>query len=220
MLKVLLCDLDNTLYPRSLGLFDRVADRIRNYMEDRLGYEKEVSRELRLEYVKKYGSTLRGLMIHQKIDPADFLEYVHDVGVEETVRPNPSLGSLLQAIPIEKAIFTSGHRPYALKVLRCLGVEKFFPQIFDIIFTQYIPKPNPEPYHQILDFLGASGSQCLLIDDMPANLKPAKELGMTTVLVRQNPAKTEDGQDGFIDYRVEDILEMQDILHREGIIKS
>ncbi|MCX5907705.1 MAG: pyrimidine 5'-nucleotidase, partial [Deltaproteobacteria bacterium] len=123
MLKVLLCDLDNTLYPRSLGLFDRVAERIRNYMEDRLGYEKEVSRDLRLEYVKKYGSTLRGLMIHQKIDPADFLEYVHDVGVEETVRPNPSLGSLLQAIPVEKAIFTSGHRPYALKVLRCLGVE-------------------------------------------------------------------------------------------------
>jgi putative hydrolase of the HAD superfamily len=220
MLKVLLCDLDNTLYPRSLGLFDRVADRIRNYMEDRLGYEKEVSRELRLEYIKKYGSTLRGLMLHQKIDPADFLEYVHDVEVEGTVLPNPSLASLLQSIPVEKAIFTSGHRPYALKVLRCLGVEKFFPQIFDIIFTQYIPKPNPEPYHQILDFLGASGSQCLLIDDMPANLKPAKELGMTTVLVRQNPAKTEDGQDGFIDYRVEDILEMQDILHRKGIIKS
>ena len=158
MIRHILFDLDNTLYPKSLGIFDLVIERIRNYMELRLGYEKERARELRQESLRKYGSTLRGLMIHQNVDPADYLEYVHDVGVEERLTPNPDLAELLKSIPCDRAIFTSGHRPHALKVLRCLGVEEFFPQIFDIVFTRYIPKPNLELYRQILECIGLEGT--------------------------------------------------------------
>jgi putative hydrolase of the HAD superfamily len=89
MLKCILFDVDNTLYPRLLGIFERVVEPIRNYMEVRMGLEENLARELRQEYVKKYGSTLRGQMIHQNIDPHDYLEYVHDVGVEEKLCPNP-----------------------------------------------------------------------------------------------------------------------------------
>ena len=212
MIKYILFDLDNTLYPKSLGIFDLVVERIRNYMEVRLGYEKEWARELRQEYLHKYGSTLRGLMIHQNIEPADYLEYVHDVGVEERLSPNPDLIKLLTTIPCERAIFTSGHRPHALKVLRCLGVESFFPQIFDIVFTRYIPKPNPEPYEQVLECLGLEGKECLMIEDIPANLKPAKDLGMTTVLV----GETLGGMNGFVDYEIKDILQLRQVLDLSG----
>ncbi|MGD0624396.1 MAG: pyrimidine 5'-nucleotidase [Thermodesulfobacteriota bacterium] len=213
MLECILFDIDNTLYPKSLGIFERVVERIRNYMEDRMGFEKNLARDLRQEYIRKYGSTLRGLMIHQKIDPQDYLEYVHDVGVEEKLCPNPSLASLLQSIPLEKAIFTSGHRPHAQKVLRCLGVEQYFPRIFDITFTHYIPKPNREPYCQILDFLGREGQECMMIEDLSANLQPAKELGMITVLVDQNLSGIQ-GMDGFVDYEIADILELGKLLKR------
>ena len=213
MLKCILFDVDNTLYPRSLGIFDRVVERIRNYMEVRMGFEKNLARELRQEYVKKYGSTLRGLMIHQNIDPQDYLEYVHDVGVEEKLCPNSSLASLLQSIPLEKAIFTSGHRPHAQKVLRCLGVEQYFPRVFDITFTHYIPKPNPEPYQQVLEVLGVAGHECMMIEDLPANLQPAKELGMITVLVDPNFGS----MDGFVDYEIADILEMGKLLKRMDV---
>ena len=212
MIKYLLFDLDNTLYPKSLGIFDLVIERIRNYMELRLGYEKERARELRQEYLRQYGSTLRGLMIHQDIDPEDYLEYVHDVGVEERLSPNPDLVKLLKSIPCDRAIFTSGHRPHALKVLRSLGVEDFFPQIFDIVFTRYIPKPNPEPYHQVLESLGLEGKECLMIEDIPANLKPAKDLGMTTVLVGETPG----GMNGFVDYEIQDILQLRQVLDLSG----
>ncbi|MBP1719070.1 MAG: pyrimidine 5-nucleotidase [Deltaproteobacteria bacterium] len=212
MIKHILFDLDNTLYPKSLGIFDLVIARIRNYMEVRLGYEKERARELRQEYLRKYGSTLRGLMIHQNIDPGDYLEYVHDVGVEKRLSPNPALAKLLQSLPCERAIFTSGHRPYALKVLRCLGVEDFFPQIFDIVFTRYIPKPNPEPYRQVLECIGLEGKECLMIEDIPANLKPAKDLGMTTVLVGETPG----GMNGFVDYEIRDILQLRGVLELSG----
>jgi len=205
MLKCILFDLDNTLYPKSLGIFDIVVERIRNYLEVRMGFEKTLARQLRQEYIRNYGSTLRGLMIHQNIDPQEYLDYVHDVGVEGKLSPSPALGNLLQSIPIEKAIFTSGHRPHAEKVLRCLGVEQYFSRIFDITFTHYIPKPNPEPYRQILEFLGIAGPECMMVEDLPANLYPAKELGMITVLVGQ-------GVDGFVDYGIENILELGKVL--------
>jgi putative hydrolase of the HAD superfamily len=216
MVGCILFDLDNTLYPKSLGIFDRIVERIRNYMEVRMGLEKNLARELRQEYLRSYGSTLRGLMIHQNIDPQDYLEYVHDVGVEEKLCPNPSLASLLQSIPLEKAIFTSGHRPHAQKVLRCLGVEQYFPRVFDIAFTHYIPKPNPEPYRQILDDLGMTGHECMIIDDLPPNLHPAKELGMITVLIDQSLSGIQE-MDGFVDYEIADILELGKLLKRMGV---
>ncbi len=208
MLKYILFDLDNTLYPKSLGIFDLVIERIRNYMEARMGFEKELSRALRQEYLRKYGSTMRGLMIHHNLNPDDFLEYVHDVGVEKKLSPNPALGGLLKSIPLEKGIFTSGHKPHAQRVLRCLGVESHFPQIFDIIFTHFIPKPNPEPYRQILDHLRLDGRNCMMIEDMAANLKPAKDLGMTTVLV----GTWTEGLDGFVDHTIENIFGLKNIL--------
>lgn len=216
MLECILFDLDNTLYPKSLGIFDMVVERIRHYMEKRMGFEKNLARELRQEYVRKYGSTLRGLMVHQNINPEEYLEYVHDVGVEEKVSTRPELAELLQVIPIDKAIFTSGHRPHALKVLSCLGVEQYFPRIFDITYTHYIPKPNREPYCQVLDSLGIQGEKCMMIEDLPANLKPAKEMGMTTVLVDQDLSGIQE-RDGFVDYEIADILELRKLLERIGV---
>jgi len=212
MLQCILFDLDNTLYPKSLGIFEMVIERIRNYMEVCMGFEKTLARELRQEYIRKYGSTLRGLMIHHNLNPEEYLEYVHDVGVEEKLSPNPALTELLESIPLAKAIFTSGHLPHAQKVLRCLNVEQYFPQIFDIIFTNYIPKPNPEPYRQILGHLGIKGEHCMMIEDLPANLRPAKDLGMTTVLVGQGTG----GMNGFLDYEIEDILELGGLLKKIG----
>ncbi len=213
MLKCILFDLDNTLYPRSLGIFDLVVERIRGYMETQMGFEKSLAQKLRQEYLRKYGSTMRGLMIHYNLNPEDYLEYVHDVGVEERLSPNPALDELLESIPLGKCIFTSGHRPHAQKVLRCLGVEQHFPQVFDITFTHFIPKPNPEPYHQVLKHLCLDGRECMMIEDLPANLQPAKELGMTTVLVGETPG----GIDGFVDYEIRDVLKLGKVLETMGV---
>jgi putative hydrolase of the HAD superfamily len=208
MLKYILFDLDNTLYPKSLGIFDLVIERIRNYMEVRMGFDRELARSLRQEYLRKYGSTMRGLMIHHSLNADDFLEYVHDVGVEKRLSPDPDLEGLLKSITVEKGIFTSGHKPHAQRVLRCLGVEQYFPQIFDILFTRCIPKPNPEPYRQVLDHLCLQGKECMMIEDMPANLKPAKDLGMITVLVGPGMGEV----DGVVDHTIENILGLREIL--------
>ena len=48
-----------------------------------------------------------------------------------------------------------------------------------------IRKPNPEIYMMSCDALKVIPDQCIYLDDLGINLKPARELGMTTIKVIQ-----------------------------------
>ncbi|KAF3818428.1 hypothetical protein GH733_011845 [Mirounga leonina] len=45
-------------------------------------------------------------------------------------------------------------------------------------------KPEPQIYRFVLDTMKASPSEVVFLDDVGANLKPARDLGMVTILVR------------------------------------
>jgi FMN phosphatase YigB (HAD superfamily) len=53
----------------------------------------------------------------------------------------------------------------------------------------------------------------MMIEDLPANLKPAKEMGMTTVLVDQDLKGIQE-MDGFVDHEIRDILELGKLLKK------
>ena len=58
--------------------------------------------------------------------------------------------------------------------------------IFDHVIESSIVgirKPNPEIYIMSCDALNVSPDQCIYLDDLGINLKPARELGMTTIKV-------------------------------------
>ena len=58
--------------------------------------------------------------------------------------------------------------------------------IFDHVIESSIVgirKPNPEIYMMSCDALNVSPDQCIYLDDLGINLKPARELGMTTIKV-------------------------------------
>jgi HAD superfamily hydrolase (TIGR01509 family) len=44
-----------------------------------------------------------------------------------------------------------------------------------------IRKPAPEIYALGAEAIGLPPQECVFVDDLPGNLKPARELGMTTV---------------------------------------
>ncbi len=50
----------------------------------------------------------------------------------------------------------------------------------------------------------------MMVEDLPPNLLPAKQLGMETVLVGQTPG----GMNGFVDHEIEDILDLDKVLSR------
>jgi putative hydrolase of the HAD superfamily len=183
MLRAILFDLDNTLYSESCGIFDLIDQRMNDWLIANLQVSPQDVNDFRNHYFVKYGTTLRGLMLHHNVNPRDFLDYVHDVPVHEFLRADEELRLTLDQVRARKMIFTNSDIKHANRILDALAVRDQFERIFDIEAMGFIPKPNPEPYRAAIDYLGLQPKEVLLIDDMERNLKPAREMGMNTVLI-------------------------------------
>ncbi|MDP3046323.1 MAG: pyrimidine 5'-nucleotidase [Chloroflexota bacterium] len=179
----LLFDLDETLYPRESGLMGAINERISLYMLERMGMEPDLVRRLRPEYFRKYGTTMRGLAIHHNLDCDDYLTFVHDVPVEDYIKPDPELDAALARIPWRLSIFTNASEAHARRVLAALGVSRHFGHIFDVAAVDYQGKPAVSAYLKVLAVLSARPAECVMADDSVSNLAPAKDLGLVTVLV-------------------------------------
>jgi len=207
MIKYILFDLDDTLYPKETGLMTAIGQRILQYMQERMGLDPATARDLRHHYLQTYGTTLRGLQIHHNIDPDDYLAYVHDVPLGDYLQSNTALEQALAEIQAEKIIFTNATTEHARRVLRCLGIEHHFNCIIDLRTMNYVNKPQPGAYLRALDILGARPEECLMVEDSVHNLRPAKGLGMVTVLVNGS------GGDG-VDFVIDDVTRLGEVLRR------
>jgi len=217
-IQYILCDLDNTLYPRESGLFHLIEERIKEYLRIRLGLTAEEAAVLRRGYLRAYGFTLVGLMKHNHIDPEDYLTFVHEVDIEGTIGEDRGLVHMMFHIPLKKAIVTNGTERHARRVLRSLGVEPFFPHIFDIAFMDYCPKPHPSALHKVMGTLGVTGEECLLLDDHPPTLATARALGMTTIYVGEAEQVEADYQIGEIQ-GLEGILRDLQLVDAKGVVQ-
>ena len=178
-------DLDNTLYPASCRLFDQIHARMTRFIADRLDLTLEAALTVQKAYFREHGTTLRGLMTVDRIDPDDFLAFVHEVDLS-CVPQNPVLVSALSALPGRKLVHTNGSRRHAERLLDHLGIALSFCGIVDIAVADYEPKPALAGYHELLRRHQVAPATALMIEDMARNLVPAATLGMTTVWVR-NP---------------------------------
>jgi putative hydrolase of the HAD superfamily len=175
-------DLDNTLYPASCRLFDQIDQRIGAYVARLLGVDLAEAKRIQKGYFYEYGTTLRGLMTLHGVTPDDFLDYVHDID-HSPVAGNPALDRALKALPGRKLVFTNGTVRHAGKVLERLGVTHHFGDIFDIVHSDYIPKPAIGPYRKFIAETGIEPKRAAMFEDIARNLEAPHALGMTTVLV-------------------------------------
>ncbi len=182
-MKAVLFDLDNTLYPAECDLFSLIDVRINRYMEDIVAIEPGDVDTLRRRYWQDYGATLQGLIRHHNIDPEDYLDYVHAVDVGSRLSIDYELQAALSRIGVPSYIFSNGSRCHVDRVVNALGLNGLFTDVFDIRIANYQPKPNPDPYRQVLESLDLSGEQCIMVEDQLQNLEMAKKFGMRTVLV-------------------------------------
>ena len=178
-------DLDNTLYPASCRLFYQVHARMTRFIGDRLGLSPEAALALQKTYFREHGTTLRGLMTVNRIDPRDFLAYVHDVDLT-CVPPDPVLVEALALLPGRKIVHTNGSERHAERLLDHLGIAGFFCGVFDIAAAGYEPKPAFVGYRELLRRHAVTPETALMVEDIARNLVPAAALGMTTAWVR-NP---------------------------------
>jgi len=203
----LIFDLDETLYPRDAGLMREIGQRIEVWIRRSLGLSPDEAAALRQAYLHKYGTTLGGLLAEHEVDADAYLEFVHDVPVEARLRPDPALAQMLDAIPLHKVVFTNATSEHGWRVLQALGVADRFEQVIGIREMGLHNKPHLEAYRTLLRRLGAQGPACILVDDRAENLRPAKRLGMTTVLV---DAAVAEG----VDFVVQHVLDVGDLVAR------
>jgi putative hydrolase of the HAD superfamily len=198
-------DLDNTLYPASCRLFDQIHARMTNFIAARLDISTEAALTVQKTYFREHGTTMRGLMTVNRIDPEDFLAYVHEVDLA-CVPPDPVLVNALMKLPGRKIVHTNGSRHHAQRLLDHLGIAGSFCGVVDIAAAGYDPKPAPAGYHELLRRHEVSPATALMVEDMARNLVPAAALGMTTAWVR-NPADWgAEGSDGdHIHHIVDDL---------------
>lgn len=175
-------DLDNTLYPHHVNLWQQVDARIRDYIAGFLKVTHEEAFRVQKDYYKRYGTSMRGLMTVHGMAPDDFLDFVHQID-HSPLTPNPALGAALERLPGRKLILTNGTRKHADAVMQRLAVDAHFEDVFDIIAADLEPKPSPRTYDKFLNVHGVDPRKAAMFEDLARNLTVPHALGMTTVLV-------------------------------------
>jgi len=208
MLKYILLDLDNTIYPPDSGLWEAIGGRINAYMVERLGMSPGEVDERREKYLSSFGTTLNALRHYHGTDPEEFLAFVHDLPLSDFLRPDQALDAMLARLRLRKVIFTNADAAHARRVLGRLGILRRIDRIIDIYALEFINKPDPRAYYRALELVSAHPEECVFVDDAVANLRPARRIGIRTILVGSNASL-----DG-IDHAIARILDLEPLINR------
>jgi len=213
-------DLDNCLYPASTGLFELIDERMGGYIERLLGCDRAEAKRVQKAHFHVHGTTLAGLMREHDVDPHHFLEDVHAIPLDRIPR-DERLAVGLARLPGRKLVFTNADEPYARRVLEALGVGEHFAELHDIHAAELRPKPDRHGYELMLARFGIDPRSAAMIEDMAQNLRPAKELGMTTVWVDNGSERGNHGHHpDFIDLTIADVGEwLEEMLDENGEIE-
>lgn len=177
-------DLDETVYSSSCGVWEAISRRMEQYMHERLNLAREEIPALRKSLYQQYGTTLRGLQMTRHVDEHEYVNYVHDVPLDQYLSPDPELCEILQRYPQQKIIFTNADRNHAKRVMGRLEIAGCFDGMVDIFDIAPYCKPMPESFQIAMQRAGEQDpARCVFIDDSPQNLAAARALGFYTVQV-------------------------------------
>lgn len=184
MPRLILFDLDNTLYPESSGMDHDITRRMIEYVASYLGMGVEEATVFRRERAHKYGTTLEWLTReHGFKDTEAYFAAVHPEGEEYCIAPDPGLGPLLDSMDCLKAVLTNSPSEHARRVLAKLGVADRFEAIYDIRCNGLRGKPHAEAYLRACDSSGAKVSETVFVDDLPKYVRGFIDIGGRAVLV-------------------------------------
>ncbi len=203
-------DLDNTLHDASPHIFPHINRSMTEYVQRLLGVSEEEANALRVDYWRRYGATLKGLMRHHGTDPGHFLWHTHQFPeLRRMVLREPRLRHALQRLPGRKLVFSNAPEHYARAVLRLLRVDDLFDDVFAIEHARYRPKPETAGFVRLLKKHRLHPAQCVMVEDSAENLQTAKRLGMRTVWVSDTPRRP-----AYVDVKIRSVMELPRVMGR------
>ncbi|CAA2991878.1 suppressor of disruption of TFIIS [Olea europaea subsp. europaea] len=205
MYECLLFDMDDTLYPLSLGINLACRRNIEEFMLHHLHIEESQVPRMCLELYREYGTTMAGLKaLGYEFDNDEFHAFVHGRLPYELLKPDPILRNLLHSMPQRKIIFTNGDEAHAAQVLRRLGLEDCFHGVIcfetlnppvglgsdgmdegqtENVQTQILCKPSVQAMEAAIAVANVDPEKTLFFDDSVRNIASGKAAGLHTVIV-------------------------------------
>jgi putative hydrolase of the HAD superfamily len=180
-------DLDNTLYPPSMRLFDQIEVKMTDWVMAALRVDRARADHLRAHYWQTYGTTLAGLKTEHGVDPGPYLTDVHDIDFS-ILTPEPALADAIAALPGRKIIYTNACVPYAEKVVAARGLGGLFDAIYGVEDAAFHPKPEARAFAAVFARDGLDPTRAAMFEDDARNLLVPHALGMRTVHVAPEPA--------------------------------
>uniref|UniRef100_A0ACD5UKX0 Uncharacterized protein n=1 Tax=Avena sativa TaxID=4498 RepID=A0ACD5UKX0_AVESA len=189
----LLFDMDDTLYPLSLGINLACRNNIIDYMLNKLRIDASLVPKMCLDLYREYGTTMAGLkLLGYDFDCDEFHACVHGPLPYEKLRPDPVLRNLLLSLPQRKIIFTNSDEAHAAAVLEKMGLQGCFEGI--ICFETLNPpestsdkrilcKPSLESMEAVVQIAKLDPRKTVFFDDSPRNIATGKAAGFHTVIV-------------------------------------
>ena len=216
-IKYWIFDLDNTLYSGKTKVFEQVDKKMSKYISNKLNVTIEEAKKIQKNYFYEYNTTLNGMIKNHKIDASEFLEFVHDIDID-FLKKDIKLNEELKKLTGKKIIFTNGSKKHAINVTSRIGIEQHFDDVFDIVDSEFMPKPAMEPYKKLVEKHKIDPKLCVFVEDIARNLKPAYEMGMKTVWIENDePWASKFSDSDFVNYRTNDLSEF---LRKINLLKA
>ena len=216
-IKYWIFDLDNTLYSGETRVFEQVSNKMTKYVSNKLNVNLVEAKKIQKKYFHKYNTTLNGMMKHHKTDANEFLDFVHDIDIDFLAK-DLKLDEELKKLEGKKIIFTNGSKKHALNVTQRIGINQHFDDFFDIVDSNFVPKPAIEPYKKLVEKHKIDPNLCAFVEDIARNLKPAYEMGMTTVWIENDEPWAKKFSDAdFVNFKTNNLSEF---LKKINILKA
>ena len=161
-----------------------------SFVKKELGLSDEDANYLRINYWKRYGSTVRGLVENHGVSMKNFLSVTHRLGsIAPLIDVQKKVTRVIGKLPGKKYVVTNSPKQYAYEVLKIGNLLRCLDGVYsveDMVVHRTIKcKPARLFWQKIVNCIGCERKKVIVVDDSLTNLKTAKTAGFTTVWMRK-----------------------------------
>lgn len=205
-------DNDGTLYKLPHQFKETVVWNMLSFLSKKLYLPMKKVEEERERLIQKYGVESTEYVFDREYN-IDYDEFVNNTYLSLSLEDHgiwydKRLITTLQDISQPKSILTNNPSEFAIRIQESLGVSQYFGYVIGSRELDHRLKPDKEAFKKSIEITGANPETTMFVDDVPKYHPPAKELGMTTVLVGTSSTEYK----AFIDYEIEKLYELKHLI--------
>lgn len=205
-IKAIFFDVGDTLYTNE-ELEKEYPRQLYKLIADTKGIDKDQAKVLLKGTTEKLKDTEKHVTKVRAMKELGFTRArVHEafckVATSKFLTKDPELVNIIAKLSTKYklGIISNFKKSHMLEIFNALGLSE---QQLSLMVTEDIVqeiKPALEPFHKAIELADCKPEECLYVGDSPSkDMQPAKEVGMRTILVRQNPtAEDLENADGNI----------------------